>query len=136
MVIQIPREELLQKVHAHRAVYLQELTVAQAAYRLEVAAQAREQAAALLALAARADADQLMPVEDRPYVAWITPPEDHANDFKVAVGMLEATDAELIELNEADYARYVFNEWTWRPEWRRNYIRAAALLSLDRGLAD
>ncbi len=114
MLITFPREPLLALLITHRDSYSEQLAEAQAGYRLQIAAAARTEAGKLLAWAARADADQLKPDEENHFSVYVDQPEDRTTHYDRAVAMLQASDAEYVELNETDYARYVLDEWEWR----------------------
>lgn len=41
-------------------------------------------------------------------------PENHENDYKRILRMLEVTEATEISLDEKDFSRYVEDNWEWR----------------------
>lgn len=55
----------------------------------------------------------------RTHVALV-PPEDHTNEYNRILDMLAMSDEPTVEISQADFARYVRNEWDW-------FARASAL---------
>ncbi len=109
----------------------------QAGYRLQIAAAARTEAGKLLAWAARADADQLKPDEQNHFSVYVDQPEDRTTYYDRAIAMLQAGDAQCVELNETDDARYVRGEWDWRPAWDRSYhMLARRTAAMERPVDD
>jgi hypothetical protein len=47
-----------------------------------------------------------------------TEPKDQTKDYDRIIGMLEADTEPTITLDEADYRRYVQDEWDWTSQWK------------------
>jgi hypothetical protein len=52
-----------------------------------------------------------------PAAIFASPPSDHTEDYDRILGMLEMSSSATIELNEQDYAKYVLDQWDWKPQW-------------------
>lgn len=47
----------------------------------------------------------------------LTEPMDQTKDYDLAIGMLEMSVDEEIELSPEDYRRYVMDDWEWTDQW-------------------
>lgn len=56
-------------------------------------------------------------------------PQDHSDDYRRILGMLERHVGDTIELTEAAYAKLVDDEWEWRAAWLAS---TASYLGSDR----
>src|SRR5262249_49279311 len=58
-------------------------------------------------------------------------PQDHTRDYDRIISMLEMDLADIVELSEGDYAKYVLDDWQWKREFlgtnRAYSVRAAKL---------
>jgi protein-tyrosine-phosphatase len=44
-------------------------------------------------------------------------PQDHTRDYDRVITMVRMTQSDLVELQEADFARFVMDDWEWKREW-------------------
>lgn len=44
-------------------------------------------------------------------------PEDHTRDYTTAIELITASTEDSIELDFADFRRYVMDDWDWKPTW-------------------
>ena len=44
-------------------------------------------------------------------------PEDHTNDYRRAIGMLDADISDTVTLSEDAYSKLVDDEWEWTASW-------------------
>lgn len=49
-------------------------------------------------------------------------PEDHTEDYDVAIGMLEADQRDSLVLDNNDYRRYILDQWEWAQAFARNSL--------------
>jgi len=47
-----------------------------------------------------------------------TPPEDHSEDYETVLAMLSMSQDDVIEIEQADFRRYVMDQWEWQEEWK------------------
>ena len=47
----------------------------------------------------------------------VTEPVDQTKDYERAIGMLEMSLEDEVELNEQDYKCYVMDDWTWKHQF-------------------
>jgi hypothetical protein len=47
-------------------------------------------------------------------------PEDHTDDYKIAIEMLELDVNDKVELGAGDFRRFWRDEWEWRRSWESN----------------
>lgn len=53
-----------------------------------------------------------------PVISIVLPlPEDHTREYDRAIGMLEMSMTDIVELTEEDYKRYVQDDWTWKRQF-------------------
>lgn len=45
------------------------------------------------------------------------PPEDHTDDYKRIVSMLEMSVDEVVELTELEFSQFVLDDWEWKERW-------------------
>ena len=48
-------------------------------------------------------------------------PENHENDYKAAIKMVELSSREEIQLTEDEFMQYVMNQWNWLSSFRYSY---------------
>ena len=53
-------------------------------------------------------------------------PEGHTDDYDRAITMLEMETRETIEIEEADFAVYVMDQWRWKQAWTTNTLNYLA----------
>ena len=66
---------------------------------------------------------------DRMALSRMQIPEDHTDDYKLALEMLAHDEREVITLQQHEYRQYMRDEWEWRGRWAANtasYAMAAA----------
>jgi len=49
-------------------------------------------------------------------------PESHLVDYDMAIGMLNFTVDDIIELNHDEYAQYVNDDWNWKRRFHASYM--------------
>jgi hypothetical protein len=108
--VQIKKEELLERLRlnrdAHRAVFEKAMDV----YKVRMTE-------LLESLIKRAKKKQVIPVAalyDLPM------PEDHTNDYDVAIEMLEHEEREVLTLTQQEFKRYFRDEWEWEQSFLAN----------------
>lgn len=57
---------------------------------------------------------------DRLALSRLPVPEDHTDDYKMALEMLEYETRDIIPLEVHDFRKYVRDEWEWRHAWAAN----------------
>jgi len=58
---------------------------------------------------------------------YVTPPEDHTDDYDAAIEMLKWATGTDIELDEQTFRHYVLNEW----DWTRSFITTNSAYSFS-----
>lgn len=117
MIFELPREQVLANIHSNRERHVTELEEALSGWRRDLIEAIDTQRAELTALRKRARAGTLRPRELQHDILGIRSPESHETDYDVAIGMLEMASADLVELSESDFARYVHDQWDWRSRF-------------------
>jgi protein-tyrosine-phosphatase len=67
----------------------------------------------------------------------ITVPENHVREYDLVIGMLEAHQSELIELEAGEYRMFVDDEWDWMDHWllsNAGYSEVTRTLAESKGL--
>ena len=44
-------------------------------------------------------------------------PSDHTKDYEVVIGLLLLSTSAEVELEAAEYRRFVMDDWDWKQEW-------------------
>ena len=99
--IRVPKTKLLETIKQNRDEHRDQFLKAQEAYRETAIKQLDEQ----LALARERKSFHLrftLPV-----------PKDYTESYDTAIQMLEWETADVIELSQHDFERYVLNRWEW-----------------------
>lgn len=120
-----PREEILARVKENRSKHEKDLELANKGYELEVIEQ--------LNLICERSLRELKKVEKKGIQAWKTAyfhvnaekPEDHLKDYDQVIDMLEMATVSELELDRAEFTRYVRDEWDWSAKFTAttsNYI--------------
>lgn len=47
-------------------------------------------------------------------------PEDHTADYNRVLRMIDMHVDDTIEISQADFARYVMDDWDWKEQWNRS----------------
>jgi len=58
---------------------------------------------------------------------YVTPPEDHTDDYDAAIEMLKWATGTDIELDEASFRHFVLNDW----EWTRSFLSTNSAYSMS-----
>jgi hypothetical protein len=64
----------------------------------------------------------------------LTEPEDHTADYDAAIGMLQLSLDDAVELDEQSYRSFVLDEWDWKRQFlatNRSYSATAAAQADD-----
>lgn len=62
---------------------------------------------------------------ERPLLSFhdLNEPDDHTEDYDLAIQMLEMTKAEQVSLTRQDFRQYVQNKWSWAEMWSASNVR-------------
>lgn len=115
--IKVNKREIIEKIRhnwvAHRAIYED----AMEGYRAEAITRLNEYV------------DQLKAGKS-PRIVFVLPvPEDHTDDYKAILAMLEAHVDKTIEIDEYEFRCYVLDEW----DWKDRFLTTAANYNIGRG---
>lgn len=100
--VKIERNKLLGIIQENLTTHVAEYKEAMIGYRMTV----RDRLEKALAKAAEGEINRNI-FHDLPE------PENHENDYKRVIRMLELSADEIIELEEHDFNSYVLDEWMW-----------------------
>lgn len=102
----VNKNDLIQKLESNMAAHRAQFEAAQAKYREAI----------LKHLEA-----QLQAVRDnKPFNLYLSlpAPQDQTYDYKRTIGLLKMSTETIVELGEADYARYVLDNWDWTKAFK------------------
>lgn len=114
----VPKDKLLTKLRENLTTHQAEYEEAIAGYRKEVLAKLEDTLAHVRG-GGDMDVAKLM----------LTEPENHADDYKRVIAMLEMTTATEIKLNTTQFSQYVQDEW----QWREHFAVTSASYGVGRG---
>ena len=108
--ILVKRDELLEKISANRERHREVFLKAQEIFRERVI----EELDRMLA-----DARNGRKIKIH---LGLLEPEDHTDDYDRAIRMLRMETRAEIEIEEADFAVYVMDQWRWKTAWASNTL--------------
>lgn len=105
--IEIKKDDLLAKLRANRETHHD-------TYQRAVDEFQRQQVKILEELVAKARNGQPF---DRLALSRLAVPEDHTDDYDLAIEMLELDERDSITLEQREFRTYYRDEWEWRQRW-------------------
>lgn len=109
--IKVAKQELIEKLKENRALHKEEYEKAVLGYKINVKKAFRERLKELKNL------PELELGEFNTYFNKLYKPDSHDNEFKLAIGMLELSVDEFVEITAEEYQQYYLNEWSWKQSW-------------------
>jgi hypothetical protein len=103
--VKVRKEELLQALRENRAAHRDIFERAVDGYRTAALAKLEERIQ-------QVRDGKLMPV-----IIQMPVPEDHTRDYDRAIRMVEMEVENTIELDEAEFAHLVMDDWAWKQQW-------------------
>ena len=49
-------------------------------------------------------------------------PEDHSEDYELAIAMLEWSRDDHLELSDSEFSQYVMDNWGWQASFSESYM--------------
>lgn len=117
LTVDIPREELLDKLRENRATHKTDFLTALEGYKIELV---KEIEAKLEAAKTNKPVERMIRQVE---------PEDHTQEYDEVIEMYEMSPQALVTLTQSDFRQLVRDDWGWKQGWSASnsgYIAAAS----------
>lgn len=114
--VKITKEDLLEKLKANRETH-------RATFELAIGVYQDKMTELLESLIERAKDGKVIPQRA---LYELPMPEDHTNEYDVAIEMLEHDTRKKFILNRREFARYFMDQWEWTESFTTNTVSYAA----------